>query len=88
MSDKVLVMKLYERISAKGTRYFAGRLGAARVVAFLDHKAEADCPVWNVYVQDGGVRKPREKAAPRAEQQAARDFARGQQAPLNEGLPF
>ncbi len=31
---KVKLGRLYEKTSAKGTRYFVGRLGAARVLMF------------------------------------------------------
>jgi len=44
---------LYEKTSQKGTRYFVGRLGNAKLLMFAnqDKKAETD-PDWLVYVQE------------------------------------
>jgi hypothetical protein len=68
--SKVLLCWLYERTSAKGNRYLAGRLGAAKVIAFLDPPADLQfgaTACFNVYVQPGdaerqpenGEREPR-----------------------------
>lgn len=46
--EKVLLLELRERTSAKGTRYLSGWLGKASVVAFLDRDAEE--PTWQVFV--------------------------------------
>ena len=51
---KVLLARLYEKTSARGHRYFVGRLGAARVAMFIDERAEGGDPVWELFVQDGG----------------------------------
>ncbi len=73
-SDKVLLCRLYERTSAKGNRYLAGRLGEAKVVAFMDADAELKfgaTACFSVYLQagedrkadgdaGGGARQPRE----------------------------
>lgn len=48
MGERVLLLELRERTSAKGTRYLSGWLGKASVVAFLDR--EADEPTWQVFV--------------------------------------
>lgn len=50
MHDKVLLLELKERTSAKGNRYLSGWLGKASVVAFMDDKA--DEPTWKVYVSE------------------------------------
>ena len=39
-SGKTLVLRLFERQSAKGNQYWTGRLGAAKVVAFPNTKIE------------------------------------------------
>lgn len=52
--DGVLVTDLWERTSAKGTRYFSGFLGGARVVLLRDDRAELRAgvdAVWKLYVQ-------------------------------------
>lgn len=54
MNEKVLLLELKERTSAKGNRYLAGWLGKASVVAFMDDKAGE--PTWQVYVSE---RKPK-----------------------------
>ena len=64
-TNKVLLLKLYARQSARGNEYLIGRLGAATVIAFKDDRAElreGTLAVWNVYVQeptdDGARRNP------------------------------
>ncbi len=59
-SDKILLCRLFERTSAKGNRYLAGRLGSAKVVAFLDTEVELQygaTAVFSVYLQAGENRK-------------------------------
>jgi hypothetical protein len=54
---KVLLMQLSERTSAKGTRYFTGYLGKARLVGFLDQESDKfGNPVWNVYASEPAPR--------------------------------
>src|ERR687886_456034 len=68
--NRVLLMQLSERTSAKGNRYLAGWLGKASVVAF---QAEAPDkfgnPVWEVFVSEPQPRPdqrplPLERAPP------------------------
>ena len=57
---KVLLCRLYERTSSKGNRYFTGRLGPAKVIAFIDTEAELKygaTAVFNVYVQDSEIQR-------------------------------
>lgn len=54
VSEKVLLMELRERTSAKGTRYLSGWLGKASVVAFLDRDAAE--PTWQVFVSSPAAR--------------------------------
>lgn len=76
--DRVLLLELRERTSAKGTRYLSGWLGRASVVAFLDR--EADEPTWQVFVStpaprsdDGGNRQAGQSPfTPRQRQQRSR----------------
>ena len=67
--DKVLLLRLYEKTSASGNRYFAGRMGAAKVAMFLDTRADGADPCWQLFVQSGddGQRPPpaKERTAPR-----------------------
>ena len=50
---RVLLMKLSERVSAKGTKYFSGFLGQARLVAFLDQEPDKfGNPQWSVYAAE------------------------------------
>jgi hypothetical protein len=52
--NKVVMLKLFEKVSAKGRRYAFGYLGEAKVVAFVDEREdEQRCDssaVWAVYV--------------------------------------
>ena len=58
---KVLLMRLSQRASAKGTRYLSGYLGKAELVAFLDQEPDKlGNPQWNVYASE-----PRRVIAPR-----------------------
>lgn len=50
--NSVLLMRLYEKTSAKGNAYFAGRLGAASVVMMRDLHADSGDPVWQVFVSE------------------------------------
>lgn len=52
MTDNVLLLRLYEKTSAKGNTYFAGRMGAASVVMMRDLHTEGDDPVWQVFVSE------------------------------------
>lgn len=59
--NSVLLLRLYEKTSAAGNRYFAGRMGQASLVMMLDKHTEGDDPVWQVFVSE-----PRQ-AAPTAQ---------------------
>jgi hypothetical protein len=55
-APRVLLCRLFERTSAKGTRYSSGRLGSAKLLAFEatdvpeDQGYGADV-LWNVFTQ-------------------------------------
>lgn len=52
-NTRVPMTRLYEKTSAKGNRYFTGRLGSARVLLFRDDHADAGGdPVWQLYLAD------------------------------------
>ena len=45
--------RLYEKTSAKGTRYFVGRLGATRVLLFQSRETADDGgAIWDLYLQE------------------------------------
>jgi hypothetical protein len=61
---KVLLVKLSQRTSGKGTIYLSGWMGSARLVGFLDKEPDKNGdPVWNVYAAEprpglaGGARQ-------------------------------
>lgn len=68
MGDRILLMRLYEKTSAKGNRYFAGRLGAASVVMMLDERAENADPVWQVFVSEPRAPSEVQQSAPQRRQ--------------------
>jgi hypothetical protein len=60
IEGKILLCRLYERTSSKGNRYLAGRLGNAKIIAFLNTEAELRFGATgciDVYVQSGEDRK-------------------------------
>jgi hypothetical protein len=70
-APRVLLSRLFERTSAKGTRYFSGRLGSAKLLAFEatdvpeDQGYGADV-LWNVFMQgyqDGAQRRDADQRA-------------------------
>jgi hypothetical protein len=93
---KVLLCKLFERTSASGNRYMFGRLGNAKIIAFVDRDAEpqygADV-IWQVFLQagdsDGARSAPRQQStsssAPPRQPRAARPKP---DAPTGDGRPF
>jgi hypothetical protein len=64
-APRVLLCRLFERTSAKSPRYFSGRLGIAKLLAFEatdvpeDQGYDADV-LWNVYMQgyQDGAQRP------------------------------
>src|SRR3954454_1734941 len=51
--QRVLLLELSERTSAKGNAYMAGYLGKASVVAFkAEHADKHGNPVWQVFVTE------------------------------------
>ena len=83
---KVKLGRLYEKTSAKGTRYFVGRLGAARVLLFQSRETADDGdPVWDLYLQEVEDTRPR----PVASEMPARRPARSRsERPADDGQPF
>lgn len=50
--NSVLLLRLYEKTSAKGNTYFAGRMGQASVVMMRDLHTDGDDPVWQMFVSE------------------------------------
>jgi hypothetical protein len=71
-APKVLLCWRFERTSAKGRRYFTGRLGSAKVIAFEERDVAEDQrygaeAVWRVYLQapeDDREQRPRQQVLP------------------------
>jgi hypothetical protein len=90
MSDygpSIKVTQLYERESRNGNRYFAGRLGYAKIVMLKsDRTADDGTPVWDVVMQEAPRQKPNEASAVKASNKAP---SRGNfNAPLSDEIPF
>ena len=60
MSDaKIRLCRLYEKQSARGTRYFVGRLGAARLLLFQSREiADDGGAIWDLFVQELEDKRP------------------------------
>lgn len=52
LNGKLLLCRMWEKKSARGNVYFAGRLGAASLVMFKDEYAEGPEPCWQVFIQE------------------------------------
>jgi hypothetical protein len=59
---------LYERESAKGTRYFTGRLGLAKLVMFPGDATADGTPTWNLLIQQPPPKAEAQQQPPRAPQ--------------------
>jgi hypothetical protein len=51
-APKVLLMTLWERTSARGTRYLSGFLGKAKLIGFKGEPTADGTPTWNLFVQE------------------------------------
>ena len=71
-ANRVLLMQLSERTSARGNRYLAGWLGKAAVVAFRGEPDKYGNETWDLFVA-----APEPKLEPR-QRSAARDDAAGE----------
>jgi hypothetical protein len=71
-ANRVLLMQLSERTSARGNRYLAGWLGKAGVVAFRGEPDKYGNETWDLFVAT-----PEPKPEPR-QRSAARDDAAGE----------
>ena len=83
---KVKLGRLYEKTSQKGTRYFVGRLGAARVLMFQSREtADSGDVIWDLYLQEVEDTRPR----PAQGEMPARRPARARpEPPADDGQPF
>jgi hypothetical protein len=86
--------RLWERTSAKGTRYMSGRLGGVRVVIMPNRDFAEDDPANShthiLYFQDGSTSAPRLAAnAPAAEKREPRPRQAARGGPIDDDpLPF
>ncbi len=70
---KVKLGRLYEKVSAKGTRYFVGRLGLARVLLFQSREtADNGDPIWDLYLEEVEDTRPRPLQGERPRRRAER----------------
>src|SRR6186997_3079035 len=66
-ANRVLLLTLSERTSAKGNPYLSGWLGKASVVAFRGEDDKHGNPTWDVFVSTPEPR-PDQQPPPRADQ--------------------
>ncbi len=93
---KVKLGRVFEKVSAKGTRYFTGRLGAARILMFQSREtADNGDPVWDLYLQEVEDTRPQasqgERPRRRAERRESEPASQGEpfhDDPLDDVLPF
>ena len=89
LKAKVLLGRVFECQSERGNKYFRGRLGAARVVMFLDETSTADNPEWQIFVQNGDD-KPKAEATPKPKRKRKAPAPKPPAGPLpfNDPLPI
>jgi hypothetical protein len=86
--------RLWERTSAKGTRYMSGRLGGVKVVIMPNRDFAEDDPANShthiLYFQDGSTSAPRPAAnAPGAEKREPRPRQAARGGPIDDDpVPF
>jgi hypothetical protein len=87
--------RIWERTSAKGTRYMSGRLGGVRIVIMPNRDFAEDDPANShthiLYFQDGSTSAPRPAAAERApaEKREARPRQAARGGPIDDDpVPF
>jgi len=56
LSGKVKLGRLFERVSASGRTYYAGRIGAAKAMLFRNDRGDEG--EWELFVQAGDDRPP------------------------------
>ena len=61
-SKKILVARMYEKVSGKGNRYYQRRMGDARLVMFFEPTIEGSDLVWELFVEEveGQGKRPRD----------------------------
>jgi hypothetical protein len=63
--------RLYEKTSQRGTKYFVGRLGLAKIVLLAGDDAADGTPCWRFLVQEPTPKQVDEKPAPSQSQRRA-----------------
>lgn len=90
IGEKFKLFRLYEKTSARGNRYFVGRLGGARVIVMRDERAELSegtAGVWNVMLEPADEAPPRR--APSTPRTARTPAAKPDPAPfIEDDLPW
>lgn len=56
LSGKVKLGRMFERVSASGRTYYAGRIGAAKAMLFRNDRGDEG--EWELFVQAGDDRPP------------------------------
>ena len=82
--NSVLLLRLYEKTSAKGNTHFAGRMGQASVVMMRDLHTDEGDPVWQVFVSEprqAGAEATGAPRGPMGAQSPAKPLQRRKSAP-------
>ena len=88
-ATKVKLGRLYEKTSQKGTRYFVGRLGAARVLLFQSRETADDGgAIWDLYLEEVPERTDTRPRPVAGEMPARRPARTRPEPPADDGQPF
>jgi len=79
LSGKVKLGRMFERVSASGRTYYAGRIGAAKAMLFRNDRGDEG--EWELFVQDGGDRATPPANAPSNRQATPSPSAPSSKAP-------
>jgi hypothetical protein len=90
---RVKFLRLWERESRNGRRYFAGFLGGLGVVMFRDEKAqprEGVIAEWEIFLSERDAQRPAPENAPAPPRTSVlqRQAAPKERAPAGNAVPF
>jgi hypothetical protein len=58
-TPKIILDRLFEKTSAKGTLYFTSQLGPARLILFWSREdADDSTPIWDMFLQESNAPQP------------------------------
>jgi hypothetical protein len=66
LDGKIVLCKLYERVSARGNRYLTGRLGSGRIIVLRGQPTPDGLSTWDVFLAPDKPQATNSEHDPRA----------------------